>query len=154
MKITKEEFYFLFSDSILKKEYDAIISRINVRFQEICKVFLKKGKGSWFDYNTGDYDGSEGQFDPKIYAGTIGVIGEGIEPPLGYDYEFPTRWLWQDFEDELAETSKSYQQEIKKKKEEQKAKRETKRERLKTLQASIRSKLTKEELKAISFKKS
>ena len=74
-------------------------------------------------------------------------------PPEGYDFSFPTRWLWEDFEEELkTETEKAIGQ-IEKAKEKAKEKRLQKKASTKALQESVRQKLTKEELKIIKFVK-
>ena len=156
MKITQEQFESLYSSEILKKDFDAIISLIDQRFTEICQKFLiKKNKNYWFDYDNASYDddGVQGVFDPDNYKTDIGITGEWIDPPEGYDFSFPTRWLWEDFEEELkTETEKAIGQ-IEKAKEKAKEKRLQKKANIKALQESIRQKLTKEELKAIKFVK-
>jgi hypothetical protein len=155
MKITKEEFEALFSDSITKKQYDGIIRKINDRFDEICKKFFRhKGTDYWFDYDTVSYDDrdAEGYFDPESYKEYIGVIGENINPPPGYDRVFPTRWLWEDFEEEMKQVIEDSEKQLKTKKEEKKRQAELRKQRIKVLKASIKTKLTPEELKIVKFK--
>jgi len=43
MKITKEEYLKLSDDNISKKEYDSIIGKIDVRFNEIMKSIVVAG---------------------------------------------------------------------------------------------------------------
>jgi len=76
-KITQEEFNRLYSDDISKKEYDAIIAKIDARFSHIMLTLvpsLKKKKG-WFDYGNCNYDSevSGGFFDPEDYKKFIAV---------------------------------------------------------------------------------
>lgn len=151
--ITKEEFDSLYSDEITKKQYDEIVNRINLRFVEICNKFLrKKNKTAWFDYGNASYDYSDdinGYFNPQLYQDYVGILGESIEPPPGYGYEFPTRWLWEEHWEAEMKAEVALIEDVKLKKKEQQAKR---KEYLATLRESIKSKLTSEELKVIKFK--
>ena len=47
-KITKAQFDLLCTDNITKKDYDAIISKIDIRFFEICRHIIPIG--FWYDY--------------------------------------------------------------------------------------------------------
>jgi hypothetical protein len=162
MKIAKERFDKLYSEDITKKEYDRIIDDINGRFAEIVYKLNPeiKHKG-WFDYGNCNYDSSVsgGYFDPEKYKQFIEVGGEehsGFPEPYnmceGYYNGFPTRWLWEDFEEEMLKTVN----ECKQKKINDKIKAKIKKEELKKKKAEfkeiITSKLTKEELKYITFK--
>jgi hypothetical protein len=60
----------------------------------------------WWDFdNTGGQDGSSGYFDPDLYNESVYLYYEtptccqsfGILP---YHDHFPTRWIWEDFEEE------------------------------------------------------
>ena len=110
--ITKEQFDSLFDDNITKKEYDSTIGQINRRFSEICEKFLKTSpyRPSWYDYDTANLhdEAIDGHFDPKRYKETIYITGEYIGLPPGYfDFEFPTRWLWEEnWEQEMNETTR------------------------------------------------
>lgn len=153
--ITKEQFDSLYGDGISKKEYDNIISRVDKRFCEICKVFLKmtdKSQG-WFDYDNLSYEFEvDGRFDIHEYKEYIGIEGDYINAAPGYDLAFPTRWLWEDFENELKQTSKEYEQKEKTKKQKAAVYRKARKEKILALRASIENKLTPEELKVIKFK--
>lgn len=155
MKITKEQFDSLFDENIKKKDYDHIISLIDQRFGEICEKFLvKKNKhGSWYDYDNASYEDedSRGSFDPVDYKNDVGIMGEWIEPPPGYDLSFPSRWLWEDFEEELKQEIENYKKLELLKKETAKKKKEEKKEERNRLHAQIKQKLTPEELKTIKF---
>jgi len=151
MKITKEEFEKLYSDDITKKEYDRIISAIDVRFVEIMKVINKtKPSSCWFDYDNLDYQGEEsgGYFDPEYYKEDIGFGGECLNIPEPYYDSFPTRWLWEDFEDEFKREVETFQKQEKLKKEKEELKKAEKQNLIK----QIKSKLTKEEWAIIKFK--
>lgn len=89
--ITKEEFDSLYSDSITKKEYDAIIAKIDERFEEICEKFLHPIRGSnhaWYDYGNcngmADDNRNSGFFDPKLYFKTINIYSDLMDIPRGY----------------------------------------------------------------------
>lgn len=154
MKITKEEFYKLYSEDITKKEYDTIISKIDIRFNEICVAIIPKRDRMWFDYSNCDYgsDDSGGYFDPQEYNEFISIGGGFADLPEPYGDGFPTRWLYEDFEDEF----KSKVAEHKEKEAQAKLKAKNQQEELKARKAEMKkiigSKLTKEELKYIKFK--
>src|SRR6185295_14907449 len=108
MKITKEKFDRIYDENISKKEYDQIIEEIDERFFEITRAISKKNPEMWIDYSNCNYghdDCSDGRFDPEDYKEFIYIGGEfvNIPKPYGYDNSFPTRWLWEDFEQEFRE---------------------------------------------------
>lgn len=166
MKITQEQFNRIYSKNITKKEYDDIITQINERFNEICNKILLKNPGRWFDYSNCGYGSeySNGYFDPEEYKMEISIGGEYAklpEPFYSYPYEdkdsclencFPTRWLWEDFEEEFKTQVDKYKLEILKEKESTKNKRQELKNKKSEFKKIIRSKLTKEELKYICFK--
>lgn len=151
--VTKEEVESLSSLFITKVDYDKIIAKINQRFIEICSkiaINIKNNKNyGWFDYSNCNYacENSKGYFDPVLYKDHIGIGGEYINLPAPYDISeilqapyIPTRWLWED----------DYLNEFKK--ETKKAKPKPTKKDIQTIKKSIKSKLTDEELKYISFK--
>ena len=157
MKITKAEFDKLYTDDISKKEYDAIISKIDERFQEICEVILPE-KYAWYDYGNCEYDTEEsgGCFDIHEYKSTISIGGDDAflpEPYLGDGNCFPTRWLWEDFEDEFKTEVENSKLNRLKLKEAAKVKKQNLKNEMAKFKQLIKSKLTKEELKYISFKR-
>lgn len=72
--IKKEEFDKLFDGNITVREYNEIISKIDLRFQEICHLFLQKRDKTrfWFDYY-----GEQG-FVPSNNLNSIEITGEWI----------------------------------------------------------------------------
>jgi hypothetical protein len=151
--VTKEEVESLSSIFITKIDYDKIINKINERFTEICNklaVNIKNKKSyGWFDYSNCRYDSeySGGYFDPVLYKDHIGIGGEYINLPEPYDISeilqtpyIPTSWLWDD----------NYFDEFKK--EAKKAKPKPTKKHIQTIEKSLKSKLTDEELKYITFK--
>ncbi len=159
-KIDKKEFDFLFSDEISKKKYDEIISKIENRTNYIVRKFSTKCE--WWDFDNLGYESEKaGYFNPESYKEYIGYSGELSVPSL-FEYceefptnncpEFPTRWLWEDFEKEIEDKmsrAAGKKEEIKNR---QKQKRLDRKQKLISLKESITSKLSKEELKAIKFK--
>ena len=155
MKITKEEFDKLYDDSISKFEYDNIISKIDERFNEIIDALLPNiRKRGWVDYGNCSYysDGPEGYFDPKKYREWIEIAGEYASLPDPYNYNFPTRWLWEDtFKEEFDKEVLNAKINKMSEKEKKKQKRIELQERKNKFRKVIESKLTKEELKYVSF---
>lgn len=91
-------------------------------------------------------------FTKEPYEGDemFAKLDDGTYAEFGYD--FPTRWLYEDFEDELSRGVAIVKQEAldeEKKKAEKKAAKKAEKERLK---ASAASKLTPEERKALGLK--
>lgn len=154
--ITKQQFDSLFSFDITKKQYDAIIQQIDERFEEICEKFLRKTNSSaWYVYGNLSYkdENSEGFFDPEEYKEHIEIGGEYINPPPGYGLSFPTRWLWEEsWEEEMQKTVEDYKKLVEVKKGLLKQQREERKLWVKALKASIREKLTPDELKIVKFK--
>ena len=163
--ITKDEFdRFMNDDSISKKEYDAIESKINARFYDIVATIIGKENLSWVDYTNGDSSAEiDGWFDRDFCRDGIAFEGEGKnskgqrkfeELQEAVNYSLPLEWLW---EEDFKEQYYQLHAEIKKEEENRKArarkKRDARKQRLEKLQASIKKKLTKEELSAINFKK-
>lgn len=162
MKITKEEFYSLYSEDISKKSYDNIIIKINHRVDEVWRDILNiQGiKLDWYDYDNGggrDNDGDpiNGNFVPELYEEDIGFTGEwsgNVDYDKPYNNYIPTKFLWEDYEEKVLEDIKSYKENKERKKIENTAKRLELKERRKVMIESIKSKLTKEELRFIKFK--
>ena len=130
MKITKEEFDSLYSDSITKKNYDAIVDKIDERFGEIVEILIPKMDArGWYDYGNCSYDSDRdaGYFDTDEYKNHIVVGGNSASLPMPYygqENSFPTRWLWQDFEEEMKRTVAKCKDELEKEKITNKQKRE------------------------------
>lgn len=154
MKITKEEFLKLYSKNISKKDHDEISNKIDQRFSEIVNFIQPNHK--WFDYGNCDYDSEQsgGWFDQDEYKEEIKVGGViNLPGPFSIDNSIPTRYLWEDFKEDVVKQKEKYKIEKLQKKEKDKNKREERKQNLLRLQAIIKTKLTPEELKAITFKK-
>lgn len=160
IQITQEEFDSIYSDDISKKNYDIIIGKINDRFSfvmtTICPSLKKKG---WFDYGnlSWERDGHAGHFDPEWYKEEIELGGEDFDLSAPYGGAeptwIPTKWLWEDdFKEQFDSEVKKAALEEKLEKEKLKKKREEKKAKKSEMKKLISSKLTKEELKFVTFK--
>lgn len=69
-----------------------------------------------------------------------------------FGYSFPTRWLYEDFEEEVLRGKAAYEQELADKKAEKARRRAAKKAEKERLKASAASKLTAEEKKALGLR--
>lgn len=101
-KITKEEFDLFCSETLSVKEHRKLNHRIDSRFASIIE-FMATPKFKWVDYdNEGGDEDSPGHFSIGSYKEKIGFTGDFKLPqPYEDDMEIPTRWLWEDFEEEF-----------------------------------------------------
>jgi hypothetical protein len=161
MKITKEEFDALFLDDISKKKYDDIIHRIDKIVNEVWRNILKlqRRQLNWYDYDNhcgwdDNGDPIDGSFDPVNYKENITFTGEwsGRDDDMPYNDYIPTNFLWEDYEEKVLKDIQSYKDNKGIKRIEAASKRLELKERRKVMIASIKSKLTKEELRFIKFK--
>lgn len=111
-------------------------------------------KTGWFDYDNCAYRdaGVPGKFDPDEYKSEIFVGGECCLPDPYDDNSFPTRWLWEDFEEEFNDTVLKYKLEEEKASLIQKQNREELKLKKENIWKSVKQKLTKEELKYVCLK--
>jgi hypothetical protein len=117
MIITKEQFDYLSSDTITKKQYDVLIEQIEKRCDEIIrKIISEEHKNEhycWdFDNRAWDDGGNficDGYFDEKEYFNEVRIyidsnIKNIIAEPFSLNncLSFPTRWIWiENFYDEF-----------------------------------------------------
>ncbi len=161
-KITKDQFDSLYSDTVTKKQYDDIIELINGRVNYIVEeLAISKGRRFWWDFDNCQYDCDEsgGEFEPERYKEYIGIGGEDFDFPEPYDLGdngcsagFPTRWLWEDFEEEFKSEVKKFKDEKLALKEKTKQQTQTRKQKNEALKASAKAKLTPEEWKAVRLK--
>jgi hypothetical protein len=155
----KEEFDKIYDPNITKRDYDALKEQIEARFREVVGLFNLKGY-YWFDFaNLGFESEEDGFFDENEYSEYIDINGD-IKLPEPYggvcEYRIPTRWLWtsdNDVKKEIATEVKKYKEEEELARAKAKLTRENRKKYLKDMKEVITSKLTKEELKCITFKK-
>jgi hypothetical protein len=151
----------------LYNKYDSTIAnRVNYVVQKIASIF--GGKIEWWDWSNGGGE-VDGHFTPDMVDGeTIQLDGErpdgGEWVALLKDekgkfteewefhwFEFPTRFLYEDFEEELKEGIQKYREQEIKKKEMNKQKKLEKVKNKEKLLESVKSNLTKEEKRAVGL---
>lgn len=150
--------------NVTKREYDAIVKEIGNRVQYIWTNLLQISgrKLSWYafqnDVYADDGDGSDGGcFDSETDGEFIELDGDYTRRDIDGDFEngFPTRFLWTENEvwkQEVLNHIAENKAIVETTKQDKKQKAElAKVARTKAI-ASIKSKLTKEELKYVSFK--
>jgi hypothetical protein len=160
MKLTKQDLANLSSDDITKREYNNLISRISDRvdtiWRKICKISGRKLDWWAFenDVDLGNGNGSTGgEFDPESDRDFITIIGDVTRNDSEYDDGFPTRFLWEDdWEKEVVQSLEADKKEKLKAKQSAKQKREDLKIERNINIRLIKAKLTKEELKYITFK--
>jgi hypothetical protein len=149
--------------SLTVKESDKIKEDIVDRCNYIVRsIWQLQGYGKvfgWWDFaNEGGKDGPSGYFDRYSYREIISTTGE-VERHHEWPYDmlyndgFPTKWLWEDFEDALVQEATKFKEDEKKKKETEKQKRVEREAKKKELIASALTKLTPEEARAMGYRK-
>lgn len=152
----------LSDENITKRAHDAALEQISQKVNEIwrhiCKV--SKRKLDWWafsnDVSLGRGNGSTGgNFDPENDAEFIEITGENsFHKSDFYEYNggFPTSFLWEDYETIVAQHLKDVEKKEKEKKQKEVKKTMDKKAVVETLKSKLKSILTKEEFKLISFK--
>jgi hypothetical protein len=150
MSITKEMFDKLYDDNITRKEYNSIIEIIALEVDEIWRFILNANnrKIHWWDFANEGGENNPGRFDPEEYRERIEIAGDFTRRHSGeYDDGFPTSFLWTDYKPIVIE----YYKKIAEADEAKRLAKIVNNSRKKELIASIKSKLTAEELKIIKF---
>lgn len=139
----------------IKKKIDDRFCYIINKISEIIQVEL-----DWFDYdNLGEGEEDNGYFDPKLYSNKIGIVyyykggsykGKNFEL---YDNSIPIEFLWSDFEDIVLNEFNKFKSDTDLATLNEKIKKESQDKKLKEIIEQVKSKLTKEELSYIVFKK-
>jgi hypothetical protein len=164
-KISKEEYYSIFSDDITKKNYNSLVSKITDRCNFIIRKIaeVQDIKVNWWDFDNypSNVDDGNGHFDAKKNDKFITFDGDfddsKIESDAVFltDLQFPVEFIWMDDEDITKEVKSKFEKN-KKELEEKKAKIKERTEALKKTKKEmidkIKSKLTKEEIRFIKFK--
>ena len=155
-KLDKAEFDLVYDENISRLSYEKlrekVISRIGYIWNKILEIQGRK-LSDWYDFDNGDR-GNAGEFDENRYSEEVTFYGqfESLKYESSFSHGFPTRFLWEDFEDEVMETDKREKGEDEQRRVNAKLKMESRKKRLLELRKVIESKLTKEELSAINFK--
>lgn len=164
--ISKAEFDSLGTEENSVKEQKRIIDLIDKRlgyvYPYLCS--LTGNKLEWFDFDNApeckNGDPERGEFDYKLYSENIKLI-RSIEYLLYkdqslslYDDSIPTKFMYEEIdENEIKQLIQDEKDSIDKKIQEKNAKKVAVKTHRESLIASIQSKLTKEELAIIEFKK-
>jgi len=161
-KLDKDLMDKLFDGSITIKQANElngkIIDRCNYIVRTIVNIWGKWDDRSWWDFdNEGGNDGSKGYFDPVRYRNEVEFTGEWYGSCelnyYGNGKVFPTKWIWEDFEEELTKEVAEYKAKEQKLKEEAKAKRLAASINQKAFILSALAKLTNEECRALGYRK-
>lgn len=114
-------------------------------------------KVDWFDYDNEGGEDYPGSFDIDSYQENIGFTGHFIhdknlkERFEDYDTEFPTKWMTEDFEAQLKKEVKDFEKDLNQANATAHSQKLAKKAEADKFQASIRSKLTEEEMAYITF---
>lgn len=153
------------------KSYATFSSRIADRMDYIIRFCVEKVKGkfSWWDWSNGGDSGDRAPGDfmhsySKHTPDTLQIIGswtnghkmvfldnKGNEWELQYG-EIPTRWLYENFEEEYENGLRLYEEAEAKKADKTNQSKAVKKKEREALIASAKSKLTPEERKALKVK--
>jgi hypothetical protein len=158
MKVDKDLVAKLRDENITHKEYRQIIEQINNKINEIWRWICAESNREidWWsfrnDISYGHGNGSSGgEFDPVNDNDWIDITGDVENCNLpGYLYNdgFPTEFLWENYK----KVVKAHLKECRKREKEESAAKQQSNDRYVELVASIKKKLTAEELKVIRFK--
>lgn len=163
MTITKELVEKLSSDGVSVKEYRQIIAAIGEKVDEIWRYILEKSgrKLEWWafrnDVSYGRGNGSSGgEFDPEEDKEFIEIIGNysdskfpsGTNTPYQYDEGFPTELLWdENWKETVRKNIQDSKDALEKFKQQKKEKAALRKQKDAEMTATIKAKLTPEEVK-------
>lgn len=147
--------------------YEKAVSKLTDRMNYIIRhcVEVVNGEFQWWDWQNTDAEShAAGDFMESCSGETTQINGEwtnrekmvfltkdGGEWELAWG-EFPTRWLYEDFEEEYANGLKAYAEKQKQRAAKNKEKRLKNAAEQKVVMKKVLAKLTKEERKAIGLK--
>jgi hypothetical protein len=148
------------------KAYAQAVSKITDRMDYITRHCIKVvgGKFDWWDWNSEDYEShSAGDFMLSYDKETIQIRGlwtctknnvfiDKYGNEWGIEDGFPTRWLYEDFEEEFESGLKAYKEKEKQRAANAKKTKKKNEEKKKALVAAAATKLTKEERKLLGIK--
>ena len=157
--LDKVEFDRIFdADNITHGDYERLLSKISERFSYVFTTYRKiiglplDHTTEWYDFDneSGGHDPVPGYFNPRLYDVEIGVTGNFKEHEFfdWYSESIPTSWLYTAFESELEAEYEENKKQYYIKREADKVNKTKKKSQL---QASIKAKLSKEELACIKF---
>lgn len=153
-KMDKDVFLSIFDDSISVRRQNQIKTMITDRFQYIMETLFQLNgvKFSWYDFDNEAGEGKSGYFDPVDYREETDFTGEWNYVPRGFkspeldNCAFPNAWYYEDFEQSVIDELTRQKEEKERKAQERKRRKEQTEKRGAELMASIKAKLTEEEI--------
>lgn len=136
-----------------------IANRVSYIIRTIAKIF--GGKIEWWDWKNGGgevnghfefsmLNGKEFQLDGSKKGGEMDWVSTLKEGEWEFTWlAFPTRFIWEDFEDEVRNGIEKFKESERINAEKEKLRKQEKLSKKQQLLESAKSKLTKEELKAL-----
>lgn len=162
---TKEEAAKIFDENISVKEQKELIKKADFRFAYIMETMstIIGKKFDWYDFENEDSSDNgnpiRGYFDPEEYSEHISFVGASKSIKNddfdNYKYDFPTIWLWTNFEKELQKEVDAFEAEkevIKQKKSETKNNLDSINKSMKVIQEKIYANIPPEMRNSFSFK--
>lgn len=159
-KMDKDAFFSIFDDSISVKRQNEIKAMISDRFQYIMETLfqLNAVEFSWYDFDNEAGEDNPGHFDPMDYREETDFTGEWNSAPSGFESPeldnctFPNTWYYEDFEQSVIDELTRQKDEKERKAQERKRRKEQAEKRGAELIASIKAKLTEEEVLYLKHK--
>ena len=157
--LNKELFIQFLNDEMTVKQVKSFTEDLTKRFYYIVHTIAQlTGRTiDWFDYDNEGGEYNPGVFDTEVYRDCVGYLGEFSNKKdmkvrfEDYDDSFPTRWFYNNFEDELKSEQSAFFKEEEEKNNEKNAKLLKNKQDFTKIQNSIKAKLTKEEMAYIRF---
>lgn len=157
-KMDKDYFLAIFNEDITVRQRKEIIRLMEQRMEYIMRTLFELNGGTvyWYDFDN-NCEESDGHFDPDRYRLTVNFTGDWktgkhIVTDHIENQEFPTRWFYEDFEEEVVKSLAEKKDKVEQKRLTVQQKKEVKQQRAKEVKARIVGKLTPEELSYIKFK--
>ena len=158
-KITQQDLNSFFNSLETTKKYESIITeRINYVVRRIAE--LAKTRVFWWDFKNG-YDENDGYLDYDTFVdGGICVEGESSADRFkvvldnkiwNFPFEFPQRFLFNDFDEEVLQGIESYIKEENERQQKIKESKFEKNKKKKQMLAQVAQKLTPQERRLLKL---
>lgn len=143
------------------KEFDAIKPQLEDRMNYVVRkiVALSNLSLEWWDFdNLGEGEDDRGSFNPLVYSEFVGIVRECTGNSYKnicfdkYESKIPVRFLWMDFEEQVAQEFEDFKTHIDVNFITAANKAVEHKKELDAIIASVKSKLTPDELRYIQFK--
>lgn len=142
-------------------EFNALKSPIEDRLNYVVRkiVELSNLTLDWWDFNNlGEGKEDNGFFDPEAYSASVGIVRECFGSSYKnmcfekYETQIPVQFLWMDFEDQVAKEFEDFKNHIDVNAIHAANKAVEAKQAFDCMVASIKSKLSQEELSYIEFR--